>query len=166
MCKIDLIIIRKKNNTTIDFWNFDPSSYPYIDPSSNRSFIPCYIHLTHGGYCTAIVFNGIDSVFITACFHISAQFQILTQQIQNIFEEVDSKTVINAKQNYKIRCELIKSVAKQVKIMEVVILFVRVFKWIILIHFISVAVIIGIGSINLLLVSQNKFNAFVCKLHF
>lgn len=146
--------------------NFNLFSYPYIDSSSDRSFIPCYIHLTHGGYCTAIVFNGIDSVFITVCFHISAQFQILAQQIQDTFEKINNTTVVNANQNYKLRCELTKYVAKQVKIMEIVILFVTVFKWIILIHFISVAVIIGIGSINLLLVSQNKSNVFVFSYHF
>lgn len=127
--------------------------YPYIDSYSDPFFIPCFIHLAHGGYCTAIVFNGIDSVFITTCFHITAQFQILSLKVRNVLSNaVDRTTIIDARENQRVRKELFECIAKQVAILETNELFVMIFRWIILGHFISVALIIGIGSINLLLV--------------
>lgn len=109
--------------------------------------------MAHGGYCTAIVFNGVDSIFITACFHISVQFQIKAMQIQNIFDEQPKNgALFTALQNRTIRKHLIEVIEEQIQLFDLTDLFINVFTWIILIHFISVALIIGMGSINLLMV--------------
>lgn len=55
-------------------------------------------------------------------------------------------------ENGKIRDNLIEVIEEQVKLFELTDLFINVFTWIILMHFISVAIIIGVGSINLLTV--------------
>lgn len=73
--------------------------------------------------------------------------------MRKIMQSIDGFTIIDAEQNQQIRSQLMRCIATQVNVLETAELFVMVFKWIILIHFISVAVIIGIGSINLLLVS-------------
>lgn len=133
--------------------NFVHFRYPFIDSYSDRLFLPCYIHLTHGGYCTAFVFNGIDSIFITACFHISAQFQINAMKIRSIFiRQTKGSISLMTSENRKIRDNLIEVIEEQVKLFELTDLFINVFTWIILMHFISVAIIIGVGSINLLTV--------------
>lgn len=129
-----------------------PHSYPFIDSYSDNWFLPCYIHLTHGGYCTAFVFNGIDSIFITTCFHISAQFQIKSMRIQNIFKRLKHDGPFTAIANKSIRVNLIEVVEEQIQLFDLTDLFINVFTWIILMHFISVALIIGVGSINLLMV--------------
>lgn len=132
-------------------------SYPFMDHYSDNLFLPCYIHLSHGGYCTAIVFNGIDSIFITACFHISAQFQIITLKIRNAFmKSVNEK--YTSDENNIIRKKLITAIEEQNDLFELVDLFIEVFGFIILMHFTSVALIIGFGSIELLMV--NIFIAF------
>lgn len=67
-------------------------------------------------------------------------------------QNLDEATAINTKDNQRIRDELMDCVATQVNVLETNELFVSVFMWIILAHFISVALIIGIASINFLLV--------------
>lgn len=134
---------------------FSPS-YPFIDQYSDRYFVACYIHLSHAGYCTAFVFNGIDSIFLTTCFHISAQFQIISNCIRNAFrirENDDNSSPFTVAENRSIRQQLIDAIEKHVFIIEVTDLFTEVYTAIILMHFLSVAVIIGIGSINLLVVN-------------
>lgn len=114
--------------------------------------MPCYIHLSHGGYCTAIGFNGVDSIFITACFHIAAQFQLTTMKFQNAFKRFMQKGPLTPTENQQIRTKLIEAVEYQIKLFELTDLFIKVFTVIILMHFTSVAVIIGIGSIDFLMV--------------
>lgn len=70
-------------------------------------------------------------------------------------QNLGGTTAINAEDNQRVRDELMDCVATQVNVLETNELFVSVFMWIILVHFISVALIIGIGSINLLLVGMN-----------
>lgn len=139
------------------------TSYPYIDQYSDNFFLACYIHLTHSGYCTAIVFNGIDSIFITTCFHISAQFQIITNRFQSLFKlsPNQNEKMFNKTENLRMYDGFIEIVAKQNKIIEVTEIFVEVYTAIILMHFLSVAAIIGMGSITLILV--NFFFLFTTK---
>ncbi|XP_031636522.1 odorant receptor 24a [Contarinia nasturtii] len=125
--------------------------YPFIDQYTDKTFLPCFLHLSHGGYCTAIGFNGVDSIFITACFHIAAQFQLNAMKIRNIFNQVASNGILTKNQNQQLRNKLIDAIAEQVKLFELIDLFIKVFTSIILLHFISVAVIIGIGSIDFLI---------------
>lgn len=126
-------------------------SYPYIDQLSDNAFLPCYIHLTHGGFCTAIGFNGVDSIFITACFHIAAQFQLITMNIRNLLNQ-PKRVRYTASENKRIRLALIEIMQDQIKLFELSDLFIRVFTSIVIMHFVSVALIIGIGSIDLLMV--------------
>lgn len=128
-------------------------SYPFIDHYSNYFFLPCYIHLSHGGYCTAIVFNGIDSVFITTCFHISAQFQIITMKIRKAFKAPEQDDTFTVAENQTIRKSLIDVIEEQNQLFDLTDLFIEVFSFIILMHFTSVALIIGIGSIDFLMVN-------------
>lgn len=115
----------------------------------------CYIHLSYGGYCTATVFNGIDSIFITACFHIAAQFRIITLKIENILKKSDPSIRFTAVENREIRHGLIDIMNDQIKLFELSDLLIESFTAIILMHFISVAFIIGIGSISVLMVYFN-----------
>ncbi|XP_031633877.1 odorant receptor 22c-like [Contarinia nasturtii] len=124
--------------------------YPFIDQYSDKYFLACYIHLTYGGYCTATVFNGIDSVFITACFHIAAQFKLITMKIRNSLGNTQQNHPFSAAKNREVRHKLIAAINEQIKLFDVIDLFIKAFTLIIMMHFISVALIIGIGSINLL----------------
>lgn len=146
---------KKKIIFIISLFFLHLKSYPYIDQYSDDAFLPCYIHLSHGGYCTAIGFNGIDSIFITACFHIAAQFQLATMKIQSSLKLPTLKP-LNASENAKIRRILIDVIEDQVKLFDLTDLFIKVFNSIILMHFISVAIIIGIGSMDLFMVCIDK----------
>lgn len=99
------------------------------------------------------MFNGIDSIFITACCHIAAQFQIITMKIQNVLTKSDSSEAsLPEMENREIRRKLIAIINEQIKLFEVTDMLIKVFTAIILMHFITVALIIGIGSINFLMV--------------
>lgn len=114
--------------------------------------MPCYIHLTHGGYCTAFGFNGVDSIFITACFHIAAQFELVSMKFEKVFTDVAQKGHSKNVDNQRWRYQLIEAMEYQIKLFDLTDLFIKVFMLIILMHFTSVAVIIGIGSIDFLMV--------------
>lgn len=150
-------ISRKFSCFLIIQFNF---SYPFIDHYSDHLFLPFYIQLTHGGYCTAIVFNGIDSIFITTCFHISAQFQLITLRIRSIFKRSQSNDSITITENLEIRQSFINCIEEQIQLFDLTDLFIEVFAFIILMHFTSVALIIGMGSINLMVVCFNRLVTF------
>lgn len=137
-------------------------SYPFISQYTDRTFLPCYIHLTHGGYCTAFGFNGVDSIFITACFHIAAQFQLTTIKFKKTFEQLGQNGPFTPTENQQLRCQFIEAMEDQIKLFELTDLFIEVFTSIILMHFISVAVIIGIGSIDFLIVNFNLIHVYLC----
>ncbi|XP_055301169.1 odorant receptor 22c [Sitodiplosis mosellana] len=126
--------------------------YPFISQYTDKTFLPCYIHLSHGGYCTAIGFNGVDSIFITACFHIAAQFQLITMKFQNAFKQLGrGGRPLTPTENQQWRRTVIEAMEDQIRLFELTNLFIKVFTSIILMHFISVALIIGIGSIDFLI---------------
>lgn len=62
--------------------------YPFLDAYSDSNYVWCYIHLSHGGLCTATAFVGMDGLFINACNHISGQFQIIGTDIENLTAEI------------------------------------------------------------------------------
>lgn len=149
----------------------------------NKYDLSLFSFTKHGGYCTAIVFivwktvfrllkrlvtvffvcfapQGIDSIFMTTCFHISTQFKIISLRIENAFAELADKHYLTPAQNELMRQRLRDIVISQTKLMEITESFIRVFTGIILVHFISVALIIGIGSINLLTVNRIDFARF------
>lgn len=122
-------------------------SYPFIDSYSDDFFLWCYIHLSHGGYCTAIVFIGIDSMFLTTCFHLSAQFRILTMDMDELFNDMCKTKYLTPGENAIMNQRLKEFVIRQTRLIKICRHFIRIFTAAILVHFISVAVIIGIGSI-------------------
>lgn len=63
-------------------------------------------------------------------------------------------------ENQRIRQQLIEAIEEQIKLFAVTDLFIKVFTAIILMHFTSVALIIGIGSIDLLMVKLLPFLAY------
>lgn len=74
-------------------------------------------------------------------------------KIRGIFiRQTKGSISLMTSENRKIRDNLIEVIEEQVKLFELTDLFINVFTWIILMHFISVAIIIGVGSINLLTV--------------
>ena len=77
-------------------------------------------------------------------------------KIQNAFKQLrrDGRP-LTPTENQQLRRTLIEAMEDQIKLIELTDLFIKVFTWIIMMHFISVAVIIGIGSINLLVVRSN-----------
>lgn len=133
-------------------------SYPYIDHYSDTLFVPFYIHLSHGGYCTAIIFNGIDSVFIAACFHFATQMQLITMKIRNAFNHSKYVGMLTAIENQRIRQDLIVVIEEQNNLYDLIDLFIEVFTPIILMHFISTAIVIGIGSIDVIMVRHSYIN--------
>lgn len=157
--------MRSKCNVLLQiifFSSYWKNSYPFIDQYTDKTFLPCYIHLSHGGYCTAIGFNGVDSIFITACFHIAAQFQLITMRFQKVFTEVAQRGHLTKEENQRWRQVLIEAMEDQIKLFELIDLFIKVFMLIILMHFVSVAVIIGIGSIDFLMVLiGSKFEFYI-----
>lgn len=93
----------------------------------------------------------MDSIFITACFHIAAQFQLIRMNIEMILKQPKCVPFTNT-ENKGIRQALIETMQDQIKLFELSDLFIKVFTSIIIMHFVSVALIIGIGSIDLLMV--------------
>lgn len=67
--------------------------------------------------------------------------------------------LFTASQNANIRRKLVEIMHDQIRLFELTDLFITVFNSIILMHFISVALIIGIGSIDLLMVCTRSMFA-------
>lgn len=68
-------------------------SYPFLDAYSQPSYIWCYIHLSHGGLCTATAFSAMDGLFINACNHISAQFRIIGIDVKNLTADIRGRPI-------------------------------------------------------------------------
>lgn len=86
-------------------------------------------------------------------------------KFQNAFKHLARDVTLSPTQNQQIRYKLIDVMEDQIKLFELTNLFIKVFTWIILMHFISVAVIIGIGSIDFLIVSTNYFIVYIIYLY-
>lgn len=63
-------------------------------------------------------------------------------------------------ENLEIRQSLINCIEEQIQLFDLTDLFIEVFAFIILMHFTSVALIIGMGSINLMVVCFNRLVTF------
>lgn len=63
-------------------------------------------------------------------------------------------------ENLEIRQSLINCIEEQIQLFDLTDLFIEVFAFIILMHFTSVALIIGMGSINLMVVCFNRLITF------
>lgn len=110
--------------------------------------MPCYLHTTAGAYITTFAFPGVDGIFIVTCSHIATQFWLLSRQFHRAFDRADAV----ADRNYRIGKRLIECIQDQRKLFDIVDDFVDAFAMITLIHFISTATVIGLASINLLIV--------------
>lgn len=73
-------------------------------------------------------------------------------KIRDVFNQMANNDVLTKNQNQQLRKKLIDAIEEQIKLFEITDLFIKVFTSIILMHFVSVAVIIGIGSIDFLIV--------------
>lgn len=83
-------------------------------------------------------------------------------RFQKVFTEVAQRGHLTKKENQRWRQKLIEAMEDQIKLFELIDLFIKVFMLIILMHFVSVAVIIGIGSIDFLMVLiGSKFEFFI-----
>lgn len=92
-------------------------------------------------------------------------------KIQNAFKQLrrDGQP-LRPTDNQQLRRILVEAMEDQIKLIELTDLFIKVFTWIIMMHFISVAVIIGIGSIDFLIVRSNhlyfnRISSFTFVLH-
>lgn len=84
-------------------------------------------------------------------------------KIRNALEKPKRERSYTAAENREIRQKLIGAIHEQIKLYDVIDLFIKAFTVIILMHFISVALIIGIGSINLMKVINLKIKCNFCK---
>lgn len=74
-------------------------------------------------------------------------------KIRKAFEQPEQDDTFTVANNQNIRTNLIDAIEAQNQLFELTDLFIDVFSFIILMHFTSVALIIGIGSIDFLMVN-------------
>lgn len=82
-------------------------------------------------------------------------------KFQNAFKQLSQNGPFTPTENQQLRCKFIEAMEDQIKLFELTDLFIEVFSSIILMHFTSVAVIIGIGSIDFLIVSFNPIHVYL-----
>lgn len=78
--------------------------------------------------------------------------QLITMKMQNAFNLSKRCGMYTVIENQQIRRDLIVVIEDQNNLFDLIDLFIEVFTPIILFHFISVAIVIGIGSIDVIMV--------------
>lgn len=91
-----------------EYYFFIVRRYPFLDAYSDINYVWCYIHLSHGGLCTATAFVGMDGLFINICNHIAAQFRIIGIDVENLTAEIRGKHsfFLSIRTHWELTCNL------------------------------------------------------------
>lgn len=123
-----------------------------------KYLLSCYACLaSFGGYL------GVDGLFVGFCLHLSGHYKIIRDRVAELnkifLEEEASEDLSSAQQlSYRddnmIKAKIISIVESHVEIINLTKVVGKIFNMIVFVHFFAAAIVIGMTSINFLLVRR------------
>lgn len=125
-----------------------------------------YLLLVYSSWLTSTANPGLDCTFMGICFHISAEFQTLTTRLMKMSKKIDEKApdwhMLNAEDNKKVYTELSAVVDKHCATIELCETSQGLAQEMILIHFITSAMVICMNGVNLIIAKGAAKAIYVC----
>ncbi|XP_037958840.1 odorant receptor 22c [Teleopsis dalmanni] len=110
-----------------------------------------YCILALSGAMTVFTFSAVDGFFVCACMYSCGLFRMLQHDIRQIFAELQKYEQASSAQNSRIRSELAKAVRRHNAIIDLCSDFTAQFTLIILMHFLSAALVVCSSILDLML---------------
>lgn len=141
------------------------SVWPWNTTTTPRYEIT-YLLLVYSSWLTSTANPGLDCTFMGICFHISAEFHTLKTRLGKLSKNIDEKApdwhVLNAEENKKVYAELTEVVVKHCATIELCETSQGLAQEMILIHFITSAMVICMNGVNLIIAKGAAKAIYVC----
>lgn len=125
-----------------------------------------YLLLVYSSWLTSTANPGIDCTFMGICFHISTEFYSLKSRLAKLSKKIDEKApdwhVLNAEENKNVYAELAEVVDKHCATIELCETSQSLAQEMILIHFITSAMVICMNGVNLIIAKGAAKAIYVC----
>lgn len=125
-----------------------------------------YLLLVYSSWLTSTANPGLDCTFMGICFHISAEFHTLKTRLMRLGKKIDEKApdwhVLNEIDNKKVYNELTEIVEKHNATIELCETSQSLAQEMILIHFITSAMVICMNGVNLIIAKGAAKAIYVC----
>lgn len=102
---------------------------------------------------------GVDGLFVGFCLHLSCHFKVIAMEVMDLdkfIADPDGTAKCSAAENGQIEKAITAIVERHVEILLLTKKISEIFKFIVFIHFFAAAIVIGMTSINFLLVSDRN----------
>ncbi|XP_063708969.1 odorant receptor 22c-like [Culicoides brevitarsis] len=125
-----------------------------------------YLLLSYSSWLTSTANPGIDCTFMGICFHISAEFTSIKTRLAGLAAKIDKLApdwhVLHAEDNEKVYAELRETVDKHNATIELCETSQTLAQEMILIHFITSAMVICMNGVNLIIARGAAKAIYVC----
>lgn len=97
---------------------------------------------------------GVDGLFVGFCLHLASHYQILRDRISALKGDGNEPKIYSQHQNNKkLEDEIVSIIDRHVELIRLTQTVSKIFSMVVFVHFFASAIVIGMTSINFLLVS-------------
>uniref|UniRef100_A0A336MIW5 Odorant receptor n=1 Tax=Culicoides sonorensis TaxID=179676 RepID=A0A336MIW5_CULSO len=125
-----------------------------------------YLLLVYSSWLTSTANPGLDCTFMGICFHISTEFQSIKSRFIELGKEIDKRApnwkVLNNEDNKYVYNEFKRIIEKHTATIELCETSQKLSQEMILIHFITSAMVICMNGVNLIIASGAAKSIYVC----
>lgn len=120
-----------------------------------------YILSMYACFISFLGYVGVDGLFVGFCLHLSSHYKIIAKQVTELDQHFAGQSSgskehlkCSPRENETIQAAIINIINRHVEVLNLTKKVSNVFKYIVFVHFFAAAIVIGMTSINFLLVSD------------